>query len=151
MVALYNTVCLLLLLHNPQLDVYFKDASSPLYANFQHVLEMGKEVMLLFAIMAIVQDVNDRADAISTVLNGEAWGELGSEKENERMDLLALIFSSSYTITPESASSMWKYLTTPKDSRKISFRVLLIRPTKGLFVASSVSVAASVISAFSKS
>ena len=103
---------------------------------------MGKEVALLFIIMGLVMGVNNHADAITTVLNNAPWGELGSKEENARQDLLWL--TTTHSITPEAAASVWKQFTMPK-TKPISFEVCGIRPTGDLFVASAVSLVGSVV------
>ena len=49
-VALYNTIGLIAILHSPKLDPYIQNAIAE---DFYHVVNSGKEVALLFAILAV--------------------------------------------------------------------------------------------------
>ena len=104
---------------------------------------MGKEPALLFMIIALVVPVNNSADSIVTVLNGELWGAPGSREESTRQDLLHLAAPSS--ITPEAAASVWKSLTTPRAGGPISFRVCGIRPARDVLVAGVASLVIGVV------
>ena len=109
---------------------------------------LGKETALLFTILMLVVQVNNYADSITTVLNNEPWGELGSKEENARLDLLHL--TTEYSITPEAAASMWKSFTTPT-RKPISFRVCAIRPARNEFTAAVISLVGSVVGSLLRS
>lgn len=98
---------------------------------------LGKETALLFTILMLVVQVNNYADSITTVLNNEPWGELGSKEENARLDLLHL--TTEYSITAEAAASMWKSFTTPT-RKPISFRVCAVRPARNEFLTRCMSI-----------
>ena len=91
LVALYNTVGMVVIVHNPGYDPFFTQGYTPYEEDLHHVLLLGKEATLLFAILALTTHVNMRADAITTVLNDEAWGEPGSKDESRRLDLVLLL------------------------------------------------------------
>ena len=145
-VALYNTIGLISLLHSPQLDhldhFYGTTIQDRIEEDLIHVVLLGKETALLFTILMLVVQVNNYADSITTVLNNEPWGELGSKEENARLDLLHL--TTEYSITPEAAASMWKSFTTPT-RKPISFRVCAIRPARNEFTAAVISLVGSVV------
>ena len=140
--SLWNTVGLMYILHQPRIDIYASELST-LSLDLHHVLYLGKEVTVFFAILALMMGVNDNADSIAAVLNSETWGDGASEEEATRQDLLLL--ATTYSITPESATSMRAYVTKPR-IRPISFRVCGIRPTKDLFVSCVASLIVSLIS-----
>ena len=141
-VALYNTIGLIIILHSPQLDDMGTTIQDRIQEDLVHVVLLGKETALLFTILMLVVQVNNYADSITTVLNNEPWGELGSKEENARLDLLHL--TTEYSITPEAAASMWKSFTTPT-RKPISFRVCAIRPARNEFTAAVISLVGSVV------
>jgi hypothetical protein len=128
-VALYNTIGLFVILERPGLDPTFKHRNEE---QVQHAVVLGKEVVLLLMILALIVPVNDHADAVVTLLNSEPWGTMGSKEENTRMDLLFLTTTTS--ITAEAADSFRKRFVTSK-SRPISFRILSLRPTGDMIIA----------------
>ena len=134
MLALYNTIGLIAILHSPKLDPYIGNAIAE---DFYHVVNSGKEVALLFAILALAVQVNVRADAIATVLHSAPWGEPGSKEESRRQDLLWL--STSTMVAPSAADSVWDFFMAT-DSKPITFRVCGIRPTRDLLLAAVVSL-----------
>ena len=142
-IALFNTIGLIIILHSPQLDVFFGTTiQDRIQEDLLFVVFLGKETALLFTILMLVVQVNNYADSITTVLNNEPWGELGSKEENARLDLLHL--TTEYSITPEAAASMWKSFTTPT-RKPISFRVCAIRPARNEFTAAVISLVGSVV------
>ena len=133
-VALYNTIGLIAILHSPKLDPYIGNAIAE---DFYHVVNSGKEVALLFAILALAVQVNVRADALATVLHSAPWGEPGSKEESRRQDLLWL--STSHLVAPSAADSVWAFFMAA-DSKPITFQVCGIRPTRDLLRAAVVSL-----------
>ena len=135
-VALYNSIGLIIGEHKGLSSL---SDSSPFFL----VLYMGKEVVLLIMLLAMVVRVNDSADAITTILNRQPWGEPGTKEESTRQDLLMLALCSS--VTPEAALSMWKRIVAPK-SEGITFRICGLKPTGAWAAASVISLALSVLS-----
>jgi hypothetical protein len=146
-VALFNTIGLIIILHSPNLDGS-SGIANRIAEDIEHVNKLGKETALLFTILILVVPVNNYADSIITVLNNEPWGELGSKEENARLDLLHL--ATVYSITPEAAASAWKSLTAPM-CKPISFRVCGVRPARGVFGAAVISLAGSVVGSLLRS
>ena len=100
------------------------------------MIYLGKEAALFFRVLALAVRVNDSADAITTVLNDEPWGDTGSKEESTRQDLLMLTTCTS--VRPEGALSMWKRIKTSK-CEPISFKVCGLRPTGDYVVGLAVS------------
>ena len=133
-VALYNTIGLIVVLHSPQFDPFYDNR---IVEDIYHVANCGKEVALLFTILALAVQVNVRADAIATVLHSAPWGEPGSKEESRRQDLLWL--STSHLVAPSAADSVWAFFMAT-DSKPITFQVCGIRPTRDLLRAAVVSL-----------
>ena len=136
--ALCNLIGLVFILHNNYLDPYFH---YKIWQDLYHIVLMGSEGGLSFAVLGLTATVNGHADAITSVLNMETWGDPGSKEEGVRLDLINL--TTIYSIKPEVADKIWKRLYTPKN-RPISFKIFGIRPTGDLFVAAILSLVGSV-------
>ena len=134
LVALYNTVGMVVIVHNPGYDPFFTQGYTPYEEDLHHVLLLGKEATLLFAILVLTTHVNMRADAITTVLNDEAWGEPGSKDESRRLDLVLL--TTTYSTTPQATESCYGLFLAPQ-RKPITFSVCGIRPS-GTVLRSSV-------------
>jgi hypothetical protein len=141
--AFANTVGLITILHSPQVDPYYDDSpKSRAAVDIYHLIVSGKDVTMLFVIMALVMQVNDHAGSVNTVLNNERWGDPGSIEDTTRLDLINL--TTAHSIEAGAAASIKQYLTTSR-SRPIAFQVIFVRPDRNLFAAAVVSLFGSLV------
>ena len=142
--AFYNTLAMVVVVHNPKQNPYFQDDSvkTLIKEDIFHITFLGKEVLMLFFMLGCCISVNDLADSITTVLNKGVWGHPGSVDEARRMDLMLL--TTTYSTTQQAAESVKGYLTTSV-AGPISFRLCGTRPTKRLFTIVTMSLLLSLL------
>lgn len=123
--------------HDKNIYDYDDETTSHLQIQLSAVLYLGKEAVLLFLLMLEVTRINDEADSITTILNGELWGAPGSAKEAIRTDLLFL--TTTYSVRSEALhGDLKQYFLTPR-SKPISFTLLGVRLTRDYVLALTVS------------